>query len=352
MDQNDFFAKLPRGKEDKPLLFGADPLEYDFHDVDGIYYMLDRKLSGCLVLMWAKPMNPKIKGNITLDGKTVEKYVLQPMAMMMGMWILGIPLRGFITECGREYQLHVDGFTDTDGNEMNPQDFTVTSVTRMKPEEKYKEHESVAYQAAAEGIVLLKNKNSVLPLKKNTVINLFGKGIHQFRNGAVGAGKITPRYSISFLEAIRGSEEFTVNEELAGFYKCDEDEIPKEQVLKKARKLSDTAVMVISRASGENTDNSTAKGEYYLSEKEEKLLKKLSEEFAHTVVILNVGYPIDVTFAERYSIDGLIYSGFGGMLGGTALLDVLSGKINPSGKLPDTWAKDYFDIPSSRNFYD
>lgn len=352
MDQNEFFAQLPTGKEDKPLLFGTGPLTYDFHDVDGLYFMLDRKLSGCLILMWAKPMDPEVKGYITLDNKPVKNYVCQPMAMMQGMWILGVPLRGMITECGREYALHVEGFTDTDGNEMNPQDFTVKSPEREEPQEKHAAHEAVARQAATEGIVLLENKNHVLPLAEGSHINLFGKGIHQFRNGAVGAGKITPRYSVSLIEAIRESSCFTLNEELAQFYSCDEDEIPAQEVLERAKRLSDTAVMVISRASGENMDNSTARGEYYLSEKEERLLEKLGREFAHTIVILNVGYPIDVTFAERYGMEGLIYSGYGGMLGGPALLDILSGKENPSGKLTDTWARDYFDIPASKNFYD
>ena len=69
-------------------------------------------------------------------------------------------------------------------------------------------------------------------------------------------------------------------------------------------------------------------------------------------MILNTGYPMDVRWAEKCDVDGLVYLGFGGMLAGTALLDILTGRENPSGKLPDTWALDYFDIPASRNFYD
>ena len=60
MNAAELFASLPRGKEDKPLLFAMGPLVYDFHDIDGLYFMLDRKLSGCLVMMWAKPMDPEI----------------------------------------------------------------------------------------------------------------------------------------------------------------------------------------------------------------------------------------------------------------------------------------------------
>lgn len=99
----------------------------------------------------------------------------------------------------------------------------------------------------------------------------------------------------------------------------------------RAKKLSDTAIVFLTRAAGENQDASTAKGEYYLSEAEEALIAKVTDTFAKTIVILNVGYPIDVTFAEKYAVAGLIYSGFGGMLAGPALLDILSGAVNPSG---------------------
>lgn len=348
----DFFAKLPRGKEDKPLLFGLGELTYDFHDIDGLYFMLDRRLSGCLLLMWAKPMDPEMPGKITLDGKEIKNYVLTSMMQMGYMWILGIPLRGLVREYGREYKLHVEGFMDTDGNEMNPQDFVVKGAEKVEPQPQYAAHESVALQAATEGIVLLENKNQILPLAEGMVLNLFGKGIHQFRNGAVGAGKITPRYSIDLKEAISRSEAFSLNEELVEFYSCDEDEIPNEKLLASAKEKSDTAIMLITRAAGENMDCSSAKGEYYLSEKEDALLQKLSEEFSHVIAILNVGYPIDVTWVEKYDVDAVLYTGFGGMCGGPAIVNILSGKENPSGKLTDTWAKDYFDIPSSKNFYD
>ncbi|HHV10775.1 MAG TPA: hypothetical protein GXX75_10925 [Clostridiales bacterium] len=352
MDQNDFFAQLPRGKEDKPLLFGMGPLVYDFHDTDGLYYMLDRDFSGCMLMMFAKPMDPSIEGQVTLDGKPLPRYVLKHMEIMGNMWVLGVHLRGFVTEYSKEYSLHVEGFTDTDGNRMNPQDFIVKGIDRVSPEAKYQEHEAVALQAAQEGIVLLKNEGGILPLRPGMELNLFGKGVLQFRVSAVGAGKINPRYTIDLVEAVRESKDFTLNEELVQFYHCDEDRIPDRMALDRAKEKSDTALMVITRGTGENMDNSTAKGEYYLSDQEEALLQTLTKEFKHTVVILNVGYPIDVTFASRYGVDALVYSGFGGMLAGPALLDVLSGKVNPSGKLPDTWALDYFDNPSSRNFYD
>lgn len=351
MNAAELFANLPRGKEDKPLLFAMGPLVYDFHDIDGLYFMLDRKLSGCLVMMWAKPMDPEVAGTVTLDGEPVEGCVLHPMAAMGGMWILGVPLRGRVTEYGREYALHVEGYADIDGNTMNPQDFTVTGMERVSPDPAFAAHEAVALRAAREGIVLMRNENHALPLRPGA-LNLFGKAVHEFRTTAVGAGKINPRYSVNFLEAVQDREGYEVNRELVEFYGLGRDETPGRELLDRAKALSDTAIVFISRPAGENMDSSSAKGEFYLDNSEDGLIRQLTGEFAHVIAVLNVGYPMDVSWAERYGVDGLVYNGFGGMLAGPALLDVLTGAENPSGKLPDTWAMRYEDIPASWNFYD
>lgn len=351
MDMQAFFANLPRGKEDKPMLLCFGEIPYNCDDVDGLYYMLDRDFSGCAVLNFAKPMNPDISGRATLDGVELPKCVLKHMPVMMDLWALGVPLRGYATEYGRQYTLHVEGFTDTDGNEMEPTDLIVKVKDRVLPQPEHGKQEAIALQAAREGIVLMKN-NGLLPLNRGTVLNLFGKAVHQFRMGAVGAGKINPRYTVNFLTAIRACDAFALNEELVDFYRCDSDVVPPAPILARAKEKSDLAVMLITRGCGENLDNSSAKGEYYLSDGEAKLLETLRKEFAHVAVILNVGFPMDVSWAEKHGVDALLYNGFGGMLAGQALCDVLSGKENPSGKLPDTWAKDYFDIPASRNFYD
>ena len=96
MGMEDFWEQLPTGKEDKPLLFEMGPLEYDFHDIDGLYFMLDRRLSGCLLMMWAKPMNPDIQGTVTLDSRVVSGCINQYMEVMGNMWVLGIPLQSTV----------------------------------------------------------------------------------------------------------------------------------------------------------------------------------------------------------------------------------------------------------------
>lgn len=73
-------------------------------------------------------------------------------------------------------------------------------------------------------------------------------------------------------------------------------------------------IFFISRAFGENQDQSSAKGDFYLTDEEDGLVKALTERFPHVVAVLNVGYPIDVTWAERYGVDGLVHNGFNGFV--------------------------------------
>ena len=93
------------------------------------------------------------------------------------------------------------------------------------------------------------------------------------------------------------------------------------------------------------------KGEFYLTDEEEDLLSEVTQNHISTIVILNTGYPMDVRFASKYKVDALIWCGYPGMQGGRALVEILDGRVNPSGKLPDTWSLDYYDIPASANFY-
>ena len=351
MELHEILASLPRGKEDKPLAFPIDDLVFDPNDIDGRYYHLTEEASGCAVLMFSKPMDPGVPGRATLDGVALPKTALRSMPQMMGLWVVGVGLRGFAAEPGRTYTLHLEGFADTDGNTMDPQDFAVSVPAVGQPLPRYAEHEQVALRAAREGIVLLKN-SGVLPFARGTVLNLFGKGIYRFRTSAAGAGEINPRYRVDLMGALKEDSHFSVNGELVDFYRWDMDLVPPADMLARAQEKSGTAVMLIERGARENRDNHSGKGSFLLTSEEEALLAALRANFTRLVVILNVGHPMDVTFAEKYAVDALVYNGLGGMLAGRALLDVLSGRENPSGKLPDTWAKSYRDIPASQNFYD
>ncbi|NBH28255.1 hypothetical protein D3Z60_21370 [Lachnospiraceae bacterium] len=346
--------EIPNGPEDKPFLF-IDPktgpvIQYDIYDRSGHLYMLDHDFEGCVELAFSKPVRPET-GKVTIDGKPAY-FVVKKVKMFIEVVMLGIRLRGKLTEYGQEVTVQISSFVDYDGNTMEPLELTAKTQEKPKRNPKYIVHEQIALQAAEEGIVLLRNKGNVLPLEQDKIWNVFGKGIYDFRVDAVGAGKINPRYTVDFREAVNADKEYALNHELEEFYRCDEDKIPGQAVIDRAKQVSDTAIFLFTRASGENMDNSTARGEFYLLEEEEKLLGRLRREFAKLVVVLNVGYPVAMKFVDTYDVDAVVYCGFGGMLAGEALLNVLSGRVNPSGRLPDTWVKEYDDLPSAGDFYD
>lgn len=350
------YANIPNGPKDKPFLFlnlgQGDVIPYDFTDRNGDLYMLDHDFEGSITLAFSKPVHPE-SGKVTLDGVQIP-HIVKKIRLLANLDVnmLGMRLRGRMTEYGQQSRLAISGFTDFDGNTMQPLELTVCTQERTMPQPEDQQHEAIALQAAEDGIVLLENRESVLPLSENTYLNVFGKGLYDFRVCAVGAGKINPRYVVDFREAIHQTEGAELNPELESFYRCDEDYIPDDAVLERAREKSDIGIFVLTRASGENMDNSTDQGEFYLSDNEEALLQKICDVFPKRIVILNVGYPISMSFVEKYGIQSVVYCGFGGMLTGKALLNVLYGKVNPSGKLPDTWVYDYKDLPSAGDFYD
>ncbi len=230
-----------------------------------------------------------------------------------------------------------------------------------------------ARSCAADGMVLLKNANEALPLKDNQVA-LFGSGATETVTCGSGSGFAPAPYTVNVMEGLLNAKlKLTstswLNRFMAASKKAnDEDstltfvervwsgkkiriddlEITKEE-LKEAAK-ADTAIYVISRNAGENGDRKTVDGDYYLSAFERNNLKLLSSTFKKTIIVLNTCV-IDANFINEIpGLDALVLMGLAGNEGGNALADVLTGKVCPSGKLTDTWAKKYSDNPASATF--
>lgn len=294
---------------------------YTIDDVDGEAYMLDHRFSGCIIMQFSKRMRGDGSGTVTYQGEN-RPYVFTEISAAGNAQMLGVFVRDICTEYGHEYTLHIDGFVDEDGLVITPTDIIFRTDSKTQEDPEYAENDAVALQAAQESIVLLKNKD-ILPLRET---HIFVSRGNDFRVSAVGAGKINPRYVIRLNQALDESC-LIVSED------------------------ADIAMFVISRPSGENFDNNACKGEFYLSLDEEEEIRRLKKKYRNLIAIINSGYPMDVRWLEKYEVDAAIWCGFPGMLGGRALLDILTGKVNPSGKLPDTWCSDYWDIPASRNFY-
>lgn len=300
-------------------------LTYDIDDVDGSMYMLEHRFSGCVVVRFSKKMDETVYGKVTCEGRVLPEGVIKSMETAGGIQMCGIPVRSVLIEYDKEYRLVLEGFRDMDGICMKPQEITVRTLPKPVPDPAYAEHDAVALRAAREGIVLLKNEGGALPLAAGCHLNVVGAD--SFRVAAVGAGRINPRYSFGLKRALSEDSSFVVDE------------------------AASTALIVISRPSGENFDNNAVKGEFYLSDEEEKQIAELCSHAEKVIAVVNSGYPMDLRWADRYGVAALLWCGFPGMLGGKALVEILDGRVNPSGKLPDTWSLTFEDIPSSANFY-
>lgn len=229
----------------------------------------------------------------------------------------------------------------------------------------------VAADTVAEGIVMLKNENSALPLKKDEMLSVFGRiQLHYYKSGTGSGGMVNVSKVTGIVDGLLEAGA-VLNEELLGIYKKWDKENPydvgkgwgaepwsqvemplDDEVVKNAAAKSRTAIVIIGRTAGEEQDLRYEEGSFLLTELEKDMLKKVRREFEKVVVLLNVGGLIDINFIEELGVDSLLYVWQGGMTGGTGTADILLGNISPSGKLPDTIAYNIEDYPSHKNFQD
>ncbi len=254
-----------------------------------------------------------------------------------------------------------------------------------------KEHIALSRRAAREGMVLLKNEGGVLPLGKGCRIALFGKATIDYVKGGGGSGDVSVPYirniADGFAEVLGADAVFpdTVafyREYVAAQYTARwvpgmvaEPPVPQD-LLRKARAFTDTAVVSISRFSGEGWDRKSQRakitrkepvtgdavsmsdvlferGDFYLSDAERRMVETVSAAFEKTVVVLNVGGMVETAcFRDNPRIQGLLLAFQGGMEGGCAEAELLSGVFPPCGKLTDTYARDLEDYPGCADFYD
>ena len=308
------------------------------------------KLPYAVTLRLSQPIAEDGYGTITVDGVEIPKGTQFLMDVVVKMNCLMVPVGSVAREYGREYTMVLKGFKGTNGKPFPDTTLKFKTMERPKRDHAYDAHDEVAIQAAREGMVLLQNENNVLPLQEDEVLNCFGSAQYMFRNTATGAGLINPRWQANFHQSIEEHSSFKINREISDLYAQLQDVVPGEAVLVRAKEQSDTAIILISRHSGEFSDNRAVKGGYYLSDDERAMISAVSKAFPKMVAIINTGYPIEMGWVKEFGIDAVIYTGFAGMGAGYALMEILDGRTNPSGKLPDTWSFDYYDNPAAHNF--
>ena len=254
-----------------------------------------------------------------------------------------------------------------------------------------KEHIALSRRAAREGMVLLKNEGNALPLQKGCRVALFGKASADYVKGGGGSGDVTVPYIRNLcdgFEEIFGKD--AVYPGTVKYYReyveaqyaahwvpgmVAEPPVP-EDLLREARAFTDTAVISISRFSGEGWDRKSQRakikrkepvtgdavsmsdvlferGDFYLSDAERRMVETVSSTFEKTIVVLNAGGMVETAcFRDNPRIHGLLLAFQGGLEGGCAEAELLTGVASPGGKLTDTYAADLEDYPGCADFYD
>ncbi len=241
-----------------------------------------------------------------------------------------------------------------------------------------KEHAEVARQAAAGGMVLLKNENSALPLSGEIKkVAAFGNTSYEFISGGTGSGDVNEAYTVSLIDGLT-SAGYEINPELKetyesyiretrskqpkprnflaalmGGFEPVEEMNPENNLISKMAESADVALITIGRNSGEGGDRKAEPGDFYLTETEKNLIKEVTHEFhakgKKSIVILNIGGVI-ATADWRSIPDAILCAWQPGQEAGNAVVDIISGKVNPSGKLAVSFPLKYEDTPTAEHF--
>lgn len=238
-----------------------------------------------------------------------------------------------------------------------------------------KKNAAISRQAATECMVLLKNEGNALPVQPGTSVALFGTNAMELVAGGTGSGNVHKMYTVpladglfhagyslnaalyrSYSDYLAEYKSKTIGQEDVTSIMRTQVLIPEmsipEVLLQKAASESDIAIISIGRNAGEGADRKV-RDDYYLSDKELTLIKSVSNVFharnKKVALVLNISGVIDV-MEWRDNVDAILLAWQPGAEGGNAIADIISGKVNPSGKLATTFPARYEDDITARNF--
>lgn len=223
-------------------------------------------------------------------------------------------------------------------------------------------------RAVSGGIVMLKN-DGALPLKQGGTAAVFGRiQLHYYKSGTGSGGMVNVSKVIGITDGLLDAG-YKLDEQLLNAYREWDEQNPfdygegwggepwsqkemplTDELVGGAASRADAAIVIIGRTAGEEMDNKLEKGAFLLSDLEEDMLRRVTSAFDKTVVLLNTGGLIDMSFMDRYPVSAVMYVWQGGMVGGAGTAAVLIGEVSPSGKLPDTIAYEISDYPSDKFF--
>jgi len=234
-------------------------------------------------------------------------------------------------------------------------------------------HALVSRNAATDGMVLLKNDVKALPLKGVKKIALYGNTSYDIIAGGTGSGDVNKPYTINLATGLTNAG-YTVDAAMKAEYETHIADVkakrprsrgfsfavppPIPEPVMDANTLAqkamdnDVAIITIGRNAGEGADRKL-QNDYYLSDTEKMVIKNTADAFhakgKKIIVVLNIGGVVE-TASWRDGVDGILLAWQPGLEAGNAITDILSGKVNPSGKLATTFAADYKDEPTAKTF--
>ncbi len=231
---------------------------------------------------------------------------------------------------------------------------------------------SKAREVVAEGCVLLRNENNALPILPKSRVAVFGRTqMNYYKSGLGSGGLVNTRYVTGIYEALKLNDEYILDPQVRSVYEQWTKENPfdkgdgwsnhpwfqkemllDEELVRSAAQSNDAALIILGRTAGEDNDNGPQEGSWRLTKEEEAMLEVVCRHFKRSVVLLNTGNIIDMTWVEKYSPSAVMYVWQGGQEGGPGAADVLCGRISPCGRLTDTIARNIEDYPSDKNFGD
>ena len=265
-------------------------------------------------------------------------------------------------------------------NNIINQYFSSVKVDELAVGDATEASRQMSERLAEEGIVLLKNQDSVLPLGENAKVNVFGMASIRLVYGGSGSGASDESANVSLQQGLANAG-ISVNEELTQFYQGNKPDEKKtnifnlkggdynihepavsaysQQLLDNAKAFSDTALVVFSRSGGEGGDlpmdmadyTGGDAGKHYLELQavEREMLDMVKENFSNVIVIINSSNAMELGFLEEEGIQAAIWVGGPGSTGCNAIGSVLAGTVNPSGRLTDIYAYDLTTAPAYYN---
>ena len=311
-----------------------------------------------------------------MNSKPIKKPGKAGMAVICVLLALALIVN---VACGIFYSA-ITPFMTANLNPLLTGQKQVTTGRSLTVEQAAEQSRAMAQELVQEGTVLLKNQNNALPLAEGTAVNLFGYGSVDPIYGGSGSGASDTSSNIDLVTGLTNAG-FTVNQELVDFYKKSgvsraaqkgfegsnftPAEVPAAQyteTLQNAKAFSDVAIVTISRVGGEGGDlpqdmyaagySKTDDGRHYLelTQDEEDLLALIKAQgFGKVIVLVNSSNAMELGFLEDDSIDAALWIGSLGSTGFNAVGEILSGKVNPSGRLSDTYAYDLTTAPAYWN---